>query len=154
MKRMFVLVTAVLLTLISTRIPAQENRVGTFNRQAIVLAYYRSPLWAATLKQKRSELGEAKRADDTNKVEELDAWFGKAQEMAHGQLWGNADIGNVLEALQPAFAEIEKSDHVSSVVVAPAHDAPARSVDVTERLLDWLKADETTRKMIRDLNQK
>jgi hypothetical protein len=31
---------------------AQSNRVGTFDRQSIVVAYYRSPQWAATLKEK------------------------------------------------------------------------------------------------------
>jgi hypothetical protein len=153
MIRWTVMLLASVLVFTPQKTAAQTARIGTFDRQAIVLAYYRSPLWAATLREKRGEVAEAKRANDTAKIEELNAWAGKAQELAHEQLWGNADIANVLDALQPAFAEMEASDHLSSVVVAPAPDAQAQYVDVTGRLLDWLNADETTRRMIRELHQ-
>jgi hypothetical protein len=75
---------------------SQSNRVGTFNRQAVVVAYYRSPQWAATLKEKQQELAEAKRANDHVKIQQLNAWGEQAQELAHEQLAGEAPITNIM----------------------------------------------------------
>lgn len=133
--------------------PAQEVRIGTFDRTAIVIAYYRSPQWSAMLKQKRAEMDEARRVNDTAKMKELDAWGGQSQELAHQQLMGKAGIGNILDALQPAFEEIEQSENLSSILPAPARDSTAQTDDVTDRLLDWLKADDATRKTIHDFEQ-
>jgi Skp family chaperone for outer membrane proteins len=151
MKRLIVLIPALLLTLASTRTLPEENRVGTFNRQAIVVAYYRSPQWADTLKQKRAALEEAKRANDAAKIKELNAWGGESQELAHRQLADGAPITNILEALKPTLDEIEKSEHLANIVPAPAPDTKTPTVDVTPQLLDRLKADENTRKIIQDL---
>jgi hypothetical protein len=48
---------------------AQPVKVGTFNKPAIAVAYYRSQLWNATLKEKRDEMAAAKAANDTAKIE-------------------------------------------------------------------------------------
>ncbi len=151
MKRLFVLIPALLLTLVSARTLAEENRVGTFNRRVLVVAYYRSPQWADTLKQKRAALENAKRANDVAKIKELNAWGGESQELAHKQLTGDAPITNILEALKPTLDEIEKSEHLANIVPAPAPDTKTPTVDVTPQLLDWLKADENTRRIIQDL---
>jgi hypothetical protein len=134
--------------------PAQNARVGTFDRRAIVIAYYGSPQWAAILKQKRAELQAAQVANDQKKIDELNAWGGRSQKTAEDQVFGNAPLTNIVEALQPAFAEIEKTSNLSSVVEAPASGAPPDSVDVTDRLLDWLNASEKIREYIRALPRK
>lgn len=133
---------------------AQAARVGTFHRPSIVLAYYRSPQWADVLRQKRTELNAAKQANDRQKVDELDKWFGQAQELAHKQLWGNAPIDNILTAIAPAIEDLRKADNLSSVVASTGPDATSQTVDVTAQLLDWLKADEKTRDFIRQMQQK
>ena len=60
--------------LMTTAAPAQTVRVGIFNRQSVVIAYYRSPIFADTLKAKRTEQQEAKKANDVKKVAELEKW--------------------------------------------------------------------------------
>ena len=132
---------------------AQTTRMGTFDRQAIVVAFYSSPLWAATLKEKQSELDRARRANDSTKVNELSTWGEESQELAHKQLAGEAPISNIIEALQPAFQEIEKTDNLSAIVPAPAVDLRVQAIDVTDKLLDWLKANERTRKIIQGLSK-
>jgi Skp family chaperone for outer membrane proteins len=132
----------------------QTARVGSFDRQAIVLAYYRSPQWAETLHQKRMELNAAKQANDQQTVAKLDKWFGDAQELAHKQLWGNAPIDNIISAIAPATEELCKSENLSMVVPAPAQDGATQTVDVTAQLLDWLKADDKTRDLIGQMHQK
>ena len=135
-------------------VAAQAVRVGTFDRQAIALAYYRSPLWAEVLHQKRMEMQAAKQANDQQKVNELDKWFGDAQELAHRQVFENAPIDNVLKAIAPAIQELCKTVSLSTVIPAPAPDGASQTVDVTAQLLDWLKADEKTRDLIRQMRQK
>ena len=128
---------------------AQATAVGTFDRQAIVVAYYRSPQWAAMLEQKQAQLRLAKQSNDSDLVRELSAWGEQSQELAHKQLTGEAPISNVLDALRPAFQEIQRSMGLRDIVLCP--DAKAQTVDLTAQLLDWLKADENTRKLIRQL---
>lgn len=133
---------------------AQSDRVGTFDRQAIVVAYYSSPLWKATLKEKQQAMDEAKRAHDSLKIEALNAWGAESQELAEKQVAGEAPITNIIEALQPAFQEIERTDNLSSVVPAPSPDPKLQTIDVTGKLLDWLKASDSTRKIIQGLSRK
>jgi hypothetical protein len=152
MKHVLFILFAIFLVLSPLRSAAQTNRVGTFNRQAIALAYYRSPLFANDLAQHRAALADARRANDTEKIRTISAWLSQSQELAHTQVFENASIPNILEALKPAFDEIEKTQHLPSVVQAPAGNS-AETVDVTPQLLDWLKADSQTRSLIQDMQK-
>ena len=132
--------------------PAQTVRVGTFHKASIVVAFYRSPLWAESLKAKTAKMAAAKAANDTKKVQELDAWGNAGQETAHQQLAGEAPITNILAALAPGWPEIAKKARVAMIVAdLPYADGSVEKVDVTEMLLDWLKADERTRTIVRGL---
>ena len=133
--------------------PAQRVRVGTFQKASVVVAFYRSPLWAETLKVKMAEMAAAKTANDTKKVQELNAWGKAQQETAHQQLAGEAPISNILEALAPGLPEIAKKARVAMIVADLPHaDGSVQSIDVTEILLDWLKADQRTRTIVRGLH--
>jgi hypothetical protein len=132
--------------------PGQTVRVGTFHKASIVVAFYGSPLWAETLKAKKAEMAAAKAANDTKKVQELDAWGSAHQETAHQQLAGEAPITNILEALAPGWPEIAKKVRVAMIVAdLPYADSSVEKVDVTDALLVWLKADERTRAIVREL---
>ena len=124
------------------------------NKASVAVAYYRSPLWAEALKSQRAAMQTAKRNNDTQKVKELEAWGGKSQEIAHQQLTGEAPITNVLEALAPSLPEIAKQAQVAMVVPdLPYADGSVQTVDVTDLILDWLKADEATRRIVKDLRK-
>jgi hypothetical protein len=133
---------------------AQAARVGTFDRQAIVIAYYNSPQWKQLLGQKQAELKAAQAAGDQKKVDELNKWGSESQDLAHKQLENSAPIDNVLAAIKPAIDEICKANNLAKVVPAPAPDSEFQTVDVTGQLLDWLKADDKTRSFIRQMQQK
>lgn len=151
MKRLLIALVMTALTVTATHCIAQQ--VGTFNRQAIVVAYYRSALWTADLQKHEAELSQAKKAKDKAKVKELTAWGEKSQDLAHEQLIGKAPIDNILSALQPGFESIQKVTKVEKIEPAPAATASAGTLDVTSRLLDWLQADATTRRLIATLPQ-
>ena len=131
---------------------AQPVKVGTFSKPAIVVAYYRSQLWMHTLQSNWDEMKAAKAANDTAKIEQLNKWGGSQQEIAHKQLSGDAPLTNILEALSPAFPTIAQKAQVSVVASGVLFTGTGvEKVDVTDLILDWLKADDQTRKMIRDI---
>jgi hypothetical protein len=127
---------------------AQTERVGTFKRQSIVIAFYRSPMYAVTLRQHIAARDSAKRAGDTAKVRALEAWGAAQQDTAHHQLEGSAPITNILDALKPVFDSLTKTMNLRAVVPATTATSGSTTVDVTPVLLDWLGADVKTREII------
>jgi hypothetical protein len=154
MKWMTVSLLACTLLFGATGVIAQAPRVGTFDRQAIVVAFYGSPQWAEVLREKQIELKAAQQANDQKKVDELNKWGGESQELAQRQLAGHAPIDNILKAMAPAIQDICKAENLSKVIPASASDPASQTVDVTLELLDWLKASEKTRGIIRQMQQK
>jgi hypothetical protein len=146
------LAAGVLAALAAVPMAAQTIRVGTLNKLGLVVAYYRSPTWAATLSAKKAELAQAKAANDTKKAQELEAWGGAQQDLADRQLAGEAPITNILEALAPAFAQVAGKAHVSIIVAdLPFAEKNVETVDVTGMVMDWLGSDEKTRSMVNEL---
>ncbi len=127
-------------------------RVGTFDKAAVTVAFYRSPMWANILRQKKLELEQANKINDIAKIEELNRWGSSSQEIAHRQLMGEAPLDNIMEALTPALPEIARRAGVTMIVPdLPYAISTVQQVDVTELLLVQLKADDQTRKIIREL---
>jgi len=144
----------VIAALSTAQLPAQTVRVGTFDKPSVVVAYYRSPAWSGTLKEKAAEMEAARKAGDTKKIAELASWGPASQDLAHRQLAGQAPITNILEALTPAFPAIAEKAQVTLIVPdLPYANSAVQTVDVTDLLLDWLKAGDTTRKLVRDLRK-
>ena len=127
--------------------------VGTFDRTSIVIAFYRSPLWAAILADRRFELNAVKAANDTARANELEKYGSESQDRAMEQLAGKAPIANILEVLQPEIKELSARMKLAGIVESPGPDPKAATVDVTSLLMDWLKASAETRKMAAELHQ-
>lgn len=142
-----------LLVLPMLAVPGRQapERVGVFHRPSIVVAYYRSELWLRQVRERREAMEAARRAGDRRQAAELDRWGRRAQRLVHRQLEGKAPIDNVWEALQPLLPEVAARAGAGRVVLDPPPGAEL--VDVTEALLDVLKADPATRKIVADLRQ-
>lgn len=128
------------------------GRVGVFHRPSIVAAYYRSELWLSQVRERREAMEAARRAGDRRKAAELDRWGRDSQRLAHRQLAGKAPIDNIWEALQPLLPEAAARAGVSRVMLGPPPGA--ETVDVTDQLLDALKADAATRKIADGLRRR
>ncbi len=140
----------------SSSTPAAAKNIlvaGTFDKSSIVLAYYRSPIWAAILADRRFELNRVKAANDTTRAKELEKYGGESQDLAMQQLAGKAPIDNILAVLQPEMKELTSKMKLSAIVEASAADPKAATVDVTPLLMDWLKASSETRKMAEEMHQ-
>src|ERR1039457_5525144 len=110
----------------STPVAAQNFLVaGTFDKSSIVLAFYRSPLWAAILADRRFELNAVKAANDTARDKELEKYGAESQDLAMQQLVGKAPIGNILAVLQPEFKELSNRMKLSAMVDSSAADPKA-----------------------------
>ena len=152
MKQLLILAAALAVT--AGLASAQTIRAGVFDKQSVVVAFYRSPQWAEVTKAKVAELEVAKRANDTAKVQDLEAWGATHQELAHRQLAGEAPIGNIMEALSPGLAEIARRAGVNLIAPALAFADPAvQTVDVTDLLLIYLKADSRTLSIVHNLQK-
>jgi hypothetical protein len=133
---------------------AQTGKVGTFDKPSIVVAFYRSPQWLVVVQEKKTEMQQAKAANDQKKVDELNKWGGDSQELAHRQLAGEAPIDNILEMMKPMLATVEAQAKVASIVPeVPGADKTAAMVDVTDLLLDQLQADAQTRQIVDELRK-
>jgi hypothetical protein len=138
----------------STPVPAQSIPVvGTFDKPSIVLAFYRSPQWAAILADRQYEMTLAKAANDTARAKELEKYGAESQDLAMQQLVGKAPIANILEVLQPEFKELTARMKLAGIAESPGPDPKAATVDVTSLLMDWLKASSETRKMAGEMRQ-
>ena len=139
--------------LIACLLSAQTVRVGTFDKPSVVVAYYRSPNLGRDAESQRAELQAARQANDSRKVQKLEEWGGKSQELAHRQLAGRLPLPIFWKRLEPAFPEIARKAQVTRVAADIPADGSVQAVDVTDLILDWLKADEATRKIVHDLRK-
>jgi hypothetical protein len=147
---LLVLTLAVSASLVS----AQSGKVGTFDSQSILIAFYGSPLWAAELKAKSLELEQARRANDRKKIDELQRWGFDSQELAHKQFAGEAPLTNIMEILKPVLASVAARAHVATVRPRLESDkSSVQTVDVTALLLDELEASPRTRQIIQELQK-
>ena len=148
-----VLRLSLILVLASTQCGlAQTVKVGTFDRTSIVLAFYRSPLWSAKLKDALAERDRAQAAGDGKKVAELSKWGQSQQALAHKQLAGAAPIDNILEMMKPMLTTVQGQTHVTTVIPdPPGARKGAATLDVTDPLLGQLQASAQTRQMAQQL---
>jgi hypothetical protein len=147
----FVLVAALAIPAVPSA-AGQTAKVGAFDRQSIVMAFYASPLWSAALKEKLAERDAAKAAGDQERVEELDKWGQAQQKLAHRQLTGDAPIENILRTMKPMLAAVAAQAQVTTVVPEGHRvNKKVATVDVTGLLLDQLQASTKTRKNVEQL---
>jgi hypothetical protein len=152
MKPLSILAAAIAIT--AGLASAQTIRAGVFDKQSVVVAFYRSPQWAEVTKAKVAELDAAKRANDTAKVQALEAWGTAHQELSHRQLAGEAPIGNIMEALAPGLPEIARRAGVKLIAPdLPFADPAVQTVDVTDFLLTYLQADSRTLSIVLNLQK-
>jgi len=94
----------------------------------------------------------AKALNDTKKVQELDAWGGLSRRRRTNNWRARHPSPTSWSVSAGLPAEIAKKARVAMIVADLLYaDSSVEKVDVTEMLLDWLKADERTRTIVRGL---
>jgi hypothetical protein len=114
------------------------QRVATFERTPVIVAFYQGAQHAASLQQLRAEHAEAKARGDLAAVEACERRGAQSQELAHRQLAGEAPLDNVLAVLAPQLAEVAAAVGATAVAERGAEPPGATTVDVTARLVSLL----------------
>ena len=110
-------------------------RIGTYDNRAIAIA------WASSkynpVGEKVKELEAAKKANDTKKIAELEAWGPAHQRLLHFQGFGRVPVSELLEPVQPKIQELMKERGLSAV--AMQCDALAEGVETVDLTMDLVK---------------
>ncbi len=127
----------VALLLAAVALAGAQQRIGTFDRKPVIVAFYRSGLWAGALRAKAAEHSAAVAAGDRARIAELERWGREQQTLAHRQLSGKAALDNILADMRPDLDRIARECQVEEIrETAPAG---ATSLDVTDRIMEVLK---------------
>lgn len=128
--------------------------VGVFDSRAVAIAYAHSEFLNEIMKEKMAEHKKAKKAGDTEKVKELEAWGQAHQEKLHKQGFGTASVKEILKHIKRDIPKVAKEAGVDIIVSKwdmVYQDKNARFVDVTELIIRGYNPPEKALKSIRKL---
>lgn len=110
-------------------------RVGTFDRQQILMAFYQSTAFDKKMKGWQAEAKKAEAAGDEAKVKEIEDKGKALQELAHKQLAGEAPITEILDHLKKDMPKVAKLAGVQMIVEKPIFsDGTVELVDITKQM--------------------
>jgi hypothetical protein len=116
--------------------PQSKNRIGTFRRAELLVAFYHSAIWDKELQSLKNQLEKAKAEGDQKRVQEVESQGSALQERAHKQLTGEAPLTNILPYLQSAWKKVAKEAGVSVIIEQPVfYDESVELIDVTTLLV-------------------
>ena len=115
----------------------QVVRGGTFSREKVLIAYYGAAMGEAQLRELHQKSDDAKQRKDDAEVARLEKVGSGMQDLAHERMEGKAELGEVLDAFRPFFAEVGEEAGVAIIIEKPlwtSSDADVELVDVSEAL--------------------
>jgi hypothetical protein len=142
--------------------PAQKAqraglRVGTFDSQAVAVAFAASEIFGRQLRQLKEEYHKAKAAGDEERVKKLETEGRAQQEQFHRQGFGTAPVDEILQHIKDELPAIAKRAGVDVIVSkwAITYSVPdAQLVDVTDLIVEPFKPNGRTKRIIRELRDK
>lgn len=111
------------------------ERVGVFDRAAVLVAFYGSERQAAETRALIRERDEARARGDARRVRELEAEGSARQDHAHRQLAGEAPLDNIGAALAEGLDRVARDAGVSTIVPEGAQPRGAETIDLTDRIV-------------------
>jgi hypothetical protein len=128
--------------------------VGIFDSRAVAIAYMRSARFNAAMNVLKRDYEKAKADGDEERLSELEAKGLAIQQLGHQQVFGNAPIPNVLEAIENKLATVAEQAGVDVMVSKwrIAYEGPnAKYVDVTDNLVILFEPDDETLDVIKQI---
>lgn len=130
--------------------------VGVFDSRAVAVAYARGPLNEKALQKKMAEHKKAKKAGDTEKVKELEAWGQAMQDRIHKQGFGTVSVKGLLEHVKRDIPKVAKEARVDIIVSKwdlVYEKKGVELVDVTDLIVRGFEPDAKTLKIIKGLGK-
>jgi hypothetical protein len=136
-----------------TRPIERKLRVGTYDNRAIAVAFVR---WRLNpMADKRAEYEKAKRAGETVRAQELEAWGEKQQRKSHRQGFGRVPVDDLLAHVKPGVAEVASQRELDAIAwFCDYTSAEVELVDVTDDLVRLFEPSEETLKTVRELRER
>jgi hypothetical protein len=136
--------------------PEGEGTVtlGTFDSRAVAIAYAGSEAFGSYMSGLMQELDDAKRAGDTARVAELEAFGPELQARLHRQGFSTGAVDDILEQIEdqiPAIARAAGVDVLVSKWDLVWQEPDAALHDVTWSLVEAFDPDERTRTSCREI---
>jgi len=129
-------------------------RVGVYDSRGIAIAYGNSAFFDKLLKEKKAAFEQAKKDNDTKKVQDLEEWFPARQAKAHRQAFGTMPVHDLLEVVKDRIPAVAKEAGVDAIVSKWELDylaADADIVDVTRGMAELFQPREKAYKWIEQL---
>jgi hypothetical protein len=124
-------------------------RIGTYDTRAIAVA------WAASkhndLADKFKELEAAKKANDSKRITELEAWGRSHQQVLHFQGFGRVPVDDLLRPVQASMQELLAAKNLSAITMQC--DLVAERVEVVDVTMDLVRLFEPAEKTLKWVEQ-
>lgn len=133
----------------SSVVGASAIRVGTYNSQAVALAYGRSRPFLERVERMGEQRKQAQAAGDQARVDELEAAGKALQKRLHQQVFSGAAIDEVVAMIADDLARIADEWDLTQIVAEGAYDGPAAQlVDVTYPIVNLFDPTAKTRRYV------
>ncbi|MBL8991223.1 MAG: hypothetical protein JNJ48_06550 [Phycisphaerae bacterium] len=120
-----------------------DQAAGQIDREALIIAYYRSERFAKQIDALRVRRNAARAAGDEAAVAECDRQGLALQERAHQQLWGGQSEKPITDDIQDILGAIADRRHLRRIEVVdkPKTTSDGSLIDITPDVLAALPAD-------------
>ncbi|MCW5764591.1 MAG: hypothetical protein KIT68_01280 [Phycisphaeraceae bacterium] len=120
-----------------------DQAAGQIDREALIIAYYRSERFAKQLDALRARRDAARAAGDEAGAAECERQGAALQERAHQQLWGGQSEKPITDDLQDILGAIADRRHLRRIEVVdkPRTTSDGSLIDITKDVLAALPAD-------------
>lgn len=128
--------------------------LGTFDSRALVVAYAHSDRFAESTKELHAAHRQAKETGDAEAIAALEERGQSLQALMHRQTFCAAPIPKILELLEDELPAVAKQAGVDVIVSrwnVTYRNETARSIDVTDLLVEPFDPDERVLKIVEDL---
>jgi len=127
-------------------------RIGTYDSRAVAVAYVRSELSARQMKELKRQHGDAVKANDQKRIEQLNDQGEAMQIRLNLQGFSTAPIDDVLDTVRDRLPQVARQKDVIVITrIADHHDGSVELVDVTDELVALFGPNDQTLKIIREL---
>lgn len=157
----FILAACVIMTALSLGVhradpPAPAKvRIGVYDNRAVAVAYFRSDAAAETRKAMQKELEEARKNNNSKRVEQLEHAFDRMQWTAHRQGFGTASVDQAMASVKDKLPDVAKKASVCAVVCNPDYLATneVERIDLTDQVVALFAPNDQTMKTIEQMKK-
>lgn len=154
MNKVFMLILVVFFSLSSFKNIEAKMRVGVYDSRMVAVWYFNSSDYRESIKSMMSEMKSAKESNNIDKQNELNGRGELMQRVAHDKGFGTGSVAEILSSKKDIIAKFAKSEKLDLIVSkweVNFSNENIKLVDITEKLLKALGADDKIMGYFKDM---